>query len=54
MDFDYSDTWVLKVPMIKHLQKVLENFTEELRGTSSTPAVDHLFQLIGRAEGGGG
>ena len=36
MDLDYSDTVVVKVLTIKHLKKVLDEFPEELRGTSAT------------------
>ena len=31
--------------MIKYLQKVLDKFPEELRGTSVAPVADHMFQV---------
>ena len=45
MDLDYSEDGVLKVSMIKYLDKVLEEFTEDIQSTSATPATDHLFQI---------
>ena len=50
INFDYSEIGVVKVLMVKHLEKVLDKFTEELIGTSSTPATDHLFQVRGEDE----
>ena len=50
MDFYYSDTGVVKVFMIKYLQKVLDKFPKELRGTSATLSVDYLFQVRGEDE----
>ena len=50
MDFYYSDTGVVKVFMIKYLQKVLDKFPEELRGATSTPVTDRLFQVRGEDE----
>ena len=50
MDFYYSDTGVVKDFMIKYLQKVLDKFPKELRGTSATLSVDYLFQVRGEDE----
>ena len=50
INFDYSEIGVVKVLMVKYLEKVLDKFTEELIGTSSTPATDHLFQVRGEDE----
>ena len=50
MDLDYSDTGVVVVLIIKYLTKVLEQFPEELRGASTTPEANHLFQVIGEDE----
>ena len=47
MNLDYSETGVVKVLMMKYPQKVLVEFPEELRGTSSTPETDHTFQVRG-------
>ena len=47
---DYSETGVVKVLMMKYPQKVLVEFPEELRGTSSTPETDHTFQVRGEYE----
>ena len=45
MDLDYSETGVVNVSMIKCLQKVLDEFQENLIGTPATPTADHLFQV---------
>ena len=50
MHLDYSETGVVKVSIIKYLQKVLENLPEELRGTLYTPALDHILQVRGENE----
>ena len=34
--------------MIKYLQKVLDEYPEELKGTSVNMAADHLFQIRGK------
>ena len=47
MDLNYSETGVVNFLMIKFLQKVLDKFPQELRGTSATPAADHLYQVRG-------
>ena len=47
MDLDYSETGVINFLMIKYLQKVIDKFPEDLRGTSSTPEVDHLYKVRG-------
>ena len=49
-DLDYSETGVVNILMIKYLQKVLDKFPEELRGTLTTLAADHLFQVIDKEE----
>ena len=50
MDLDYSDTGVVNISMIKYLQKVLDGFPEDFRGTFATLEEDRLFQLIGEDE----
>ena len=47
MDLDYFEIGVVKVLMIKYLQKVLAKFTEELREKLATPEAEHLFQVRG-------
>ena len=48
MDLDYSEPGTATVSMIKYLRKIKEEFPEEITGTASTPAADHLFKV--RAE----
>ena len=50
INVDYSEIGVVNFLMVKYLEKVLDKFTEELIGTSSTPATDHLFQVRGEDE----
>ena len=45
MDLDYSETGVVNVSMIKCLQKVLDEFQENLIGRPATPTAYHLFQV---------
>ena len=47
MYLDYSETGLVNFSIIKYLQKVLDEFTQELIGTSATPATDHMFQVSG-------
>ena len=49
-DLDYSWTVLVQVLVIKYLQKVLDKFPEELRGATSTPVTDRLFQVRGEDE----
>ena len=48
--FYYSETGVVKLLMIKYLKKVIDKFPEELRGATSTPVTDRLFQVRGEDE----
>ena len=50
MYLDYSYTVVIKVSMIKYLQKVLEESPKYLIGISSTSTVDHMFRVMGKEE----
>jgi hypothetical protein len=45
MDLDYSEKGVVKLSMIKQLEKVFADFPEDVGKASSTPASDHLFQV---------
>ena len=46
MDLDYSEKskGIVKVSMINYVEKILQDFPEEINSTSS-PAADHLFQV---------
>jgi hypothetical protein len=50
VDLDYSENGKVKLSMIKHLEKVFEDFPEEIGRAASTPASDHLFQVRDPAE----
>jgi hypothetical protein len=50
IDMDFSETGKVKMSMIKHLQKVFDDFPEEIGRAASSPASDHLFQVRDPAE----
>ena len=45
MDLDFSEKGSITVLMIKYVRKILQTFPEELRSTSTTPAIDDLFKV---------
>jgi hypothetical protein len=45
VDHDYSEKGVVKLSMMGHLEKVFEDFPEEIGKPSSSPASEHLFQV---------
>ena len=45
MDPDYSEKWSLKVSMIKYVKIIIDAFLEEIKSTSDSPSVDHLFKI---------
>ena len=46
MDLDYeSEPGVLIISMIKYLQKIIEEWPEQLTATKTNPASDHLFTV---------
>ena len=45
MDLDWSRDGVFIVSMIKYLQKIIDDFPEEIRTTRATLANDNLFKI---------
>ena len=45
MDLDYSTPGVVRISMIKYLDGVLGDFSEELGTPTPSPAASHLFQV---------
>jgi hypothetical protein len=45
MDLDFSQDGVVKMSIIKHIQRAFDDFPDEIGKNSSTPASDHLFQV---------
>jgi len=45
MTFDYSFTREVRINMWDYLGKVIKEFPEEITGTCTTPAGDHLFKV---------
>ena len=50
MDLDYSHKGEVKISMIKYLKKVLDVFPEGIKGSTPSPAADHLFKIRDKAE----
>eukprot|EP00804_Cyclotella_cryptica_P015947 CCRYP_019194-RD/>CCRYP_019194-RD protein AED:0.15 eAED:0.15 QI:0/-1/0/1/-1/1/1/0/395 len=45
IDFDFSEEHVAKLSMIKKIEKVFEDFPEEIGKACSSPASEHLFEV---------
>ena len=46
MDIDWlTKPGVMIVSMIKYLQKVIDEFPEDIKSTRASPAGDHLFEV---------
>ena len=45
VDHDYSETGVVKLSMMKHLEKIFQDFPEEVGKASLTPASENLFRI---------
>jgi hypothetical protein len=45
MTFDYAFEREVRINMCKYLSKVIEDFPEEIKRVSATPAADHLFKV---------
>jgi hypothetical protein len=45
MTFDYSEPGVVKINMVDYVKKVLDEMPEDMDGTATSPAADHLFQI---------
>jgi hypothetical protein len=50
IDHDYSEAGKVKLSMIKHVQKILDDFPEDLGKPAATPASDHLFTVRDKEE----
>jgi hypothetical protein len=50
MTLDYSEPGFLKLNMIDCVSKVLSKMPEDMDGTATSPAADHLFKIIDRIE----
>ena len=42
---DYSKKGVVQLSMVKHLEKIFEDFPEDIGRAASSPASEHLFQV---------
>ena len=45
MDLDFSTAKTLKIGMIKYIKKIHEDFPEEIKSATATPASEHLFTV---------
>ena len=47
MDLDYTSGKHVRISMIKCVNKVIEDFPDKVATKSTTPAADHLFDILG-------
>ena len=47
MDLDYTTPDAVKISMIRYIENIIKNFTEEIIGTAATPATEYLFEVQG-------
>eukprot|EP00804_Cyclotella_cryptica_P004278 CCRYP_013488-RB/>CCRYP_013488-RB protein AED:0.37 eAED:0.20 QI:0/-1/0/1/-1/0/1/0/257 len=45
IDFDFSEDGVVRLSMTKHIEKIFEDFPEEIGKECSSPASGHLFEV---------
>ena len=50
MDMDYSKKGVVQLSMLKQLEKIFEDFPEDIGRAASSPASEHLFQVCDMEE----
>ena len=50
MDLDYSEPGVFKVSMIPYIDKILEDFPEEIKSGAPTPHSDYLFKIRDKSD----
>ena len=43
IEFYYSEDGKVKISMINYVQKILDDFPEEIGNSATSPAEDHLF-----------
>ena len=45
MNLDFSTPKVLKIGILKYIEKVLEEFSEEIKSVAATPAAEYLLEV---------
>ena len=45
MDLDFITANTLKIGMIKYINKIHEDFPEDIKSAAATPAAEHLFDV---------
>ena len=45
IDFDFSEDGIVKLSMIRNLERIFSDFPEEIGKVCATPASDHLFEV---------
>jgi hypothetical protein len=45
MIFDFSPKGKVMVTMMEHIKNIIKDFPEEIVGTKTSPAADHLFTV---------
>jgi hypothetical protein len=46
MTLDYSEPSMVKINMQDYVKKILDEMPEDMDGKATSPAADHLFQII--------
>jgi hypothetical protein len=46
MTLDYTEASSVKIDMTEYVGKILDEIPEDMNGTATSPAADHLFQII--------
>jgi hypothetical protein len=45
MTLDYSEPGVVKINMVDYVKKIIDEMAENMHGTATSPAADHLFKI---------
>jgi hypothetical protein len=46
MTLDYSEANFMKIDMTEYVRKILDEMPADMSGTATSPAADHLFQIV--------
>jgi hypothetical protein len=50
MTLDYSEPGVIKINMVDYVKKILDEMPDNMDGTATSPAADHLFKITEEIE----
>lgn len=46
MTLDYTEKGVVNIDMRDYVNKILNKMPDDMNGTATSPAADHLFQIV--------